>query len=438
MLDTLLWGTARPLFRIGNDRWVLNQPPSEQDDGFPKEIMLHESSLTGKLFEYLLGRRGIFTINFDMLDRASCEVLIDIFNSSSDKYMRPHFNFHKEYLIRCVNDLELERMGKVNKPYKGTLIFETIALEPTIPDESSGSFHFDGTTKVAKAGLSITGDATVELWIRTPDTLDAEKKIFVAEGDVTWRIFVLANKKIRFQTQEGESSHNLDSNATLTVNTWYHIMVRRVETDEKRIVINAEASGSAADTYAANNITSLYIGEVQDGFDGLIQIMRFYSTSISGDFDYYMIEAIPSAYVTEIEIWWDFSQGNTDDLSNSNDGVITGVELYYKESFKDPGIEKEALIGYHYQSWFVQVELPEATDWETPHVFNYEDLVDKEGASLPATIPNAFVEKVQAMEDRDTFPTAFDNVSVTIGISRAGGAKPPYDITMTIIGELDT
>ena len=143
-VDKLLWGFSRPLFRIGTSRYVLNQPTSEHDEKFPKRIILNESSLTGYLNEHKIGNRGIFTLTYDMLDRPSSETLIDIFNSASAIYMRPHFNFWKEYLIRCVNGWELDRMGKVNKPYKGVLIFETIALENAIPDESSGSFNFDG------------------------------------------------------------------------------------------------------------------------------------------------------------------------------------------------------------------------------------------------------------------------------------------------------
>jgi len=442
-LDEMKWGTARPLFRIGNDRYVLNQNADVIDD-FPKAARINQA-IKGKEFEHIKGYRGIIDVNYKHLDKASTELIRTLTNSTA-LYMRPHFNFWKEYWMRCLNGFELNRLGpQIELPYQGVLRFREVPLEDDIPAESSGSFHFDGTTKVEKSGLSITGDATVEMWIKTPNNLSSDKNLFSATGgDVVWRVHIMsADKKIRFQTEESSVTHDLKSDIALTENTWYHIMIRRVSTNIKRIVINGVVHGAASDTFSANNITTIYIGEVMNAFDGLCQIMRFYSANIHDDFDYYMVEAIPSVYLAQMEIWWDFSQGNTDDLlyhyyesGVDNDGTVTGLEKYFKESFKDPGSETEALASYYVQSWFVQVELPDGTTWENPKVFNYGDLVDKEGNNLPATIPNAFVQYVNAMEDRETFATDFDNTSVTVGISRAGGANPPYDITMTIIGEV--
>jgi len=94
MSDTLLWGNARPRIRVGTStqtngtNYVFNQPPAEvPDEHFSKQIILNESSLTIYLHEHLIKRRGIFTFDYEYLDRPSCERLRTILNSSSDKYL---------------------------------------------------------------------------------------------------------------------------------------------------------------------------------------------------------------------------------------------------------------------------------------------------------------------------------------------------------------
>jgi len=352
MSDKLLWGSARPLFRIGTNRYVLNQPVSEHDIKFPKEIVLNQA-ITGKLYEHNLGHRGIFTVGYDLLDRPSTEVMKDILNSSSDIYMRPHFNFWKEYLIRCVNGFELDRFGKANQPYKGTLSFETINLESTIPAESSGSFDFDGFTKIDynKGSSWITGDISVELWIKVRafggcDTYLAHL-IQTAIGYPTWYINLMTTREIKFTTTDNDGkTHNLVTTNKLELDTWYHIIVKRVNTTHKYIAVNGEIWADENDTQVANDIKEAYLCYTVDGLDGLIQIFRVYNTNvnISGHAKNLMIEAIPSSYISALKLWWDFSQGNTDDLSeNNNDGVVTGTEQYQKESFPDKGYEINVL-----------------------------------------------------------------------------------------------
>ena len=179
MADKLLWGNARPLFRVGTNRYVLNQPPANIDVKWPKEVVLNQS-LRGKYFEHILGYRGVFVITWDYLDRASCELLKTIVDSTS-LYMRPHFNFWKEYQVRAVNGFELDRFGKVNQPYKGSLVFQTVELETDIPNESSGGMICNVNTKIEKS-ISLTDDISVEIWIKTPETIATAGNFIQLDG----------------------------------------------------------------------------------------------------------------------------------------------------------------------------------------------------------------------------------------------------------------
>lgn len=348
-IDTLLWGNTRPRIRVGTSaqtngtNYVLNQPTIKPVNiHFPKQIILNESVLDGTLTEHIIGRRGIFTCEYEYLDRPSCEYLIDIFNSSSDKYMRPNFNFWKEYKVRIVNTWELDEMGKSNQPYMGTLVFETISLESSIPSESSGSFSFNGSTKVADTALdsTLSGDMSVEMWIKTPSSFGSEKILFEGlSAGVDWTISIQSDGTIRFRTDDGSSS-DLDSSNTLSVSTWYHLVVRRVNTDDKYIVVNGTQWETGSDSKAANAITGVELAATSNGFDGLAQILRVYNDNISSNFQDHMIEAMPSAVQANLKLWWDFSQGSANDLSaEGNDGIVTGTTTYYEESFPDKGYE---------------------------------------------------------------------------------------------------
>jgi hypothetical protein len=350
MADTLLWGNTRPRIRIGTSaqtngtNYVFNQPPAlVPDEHFPKHIILNESCLNIYLNEHIIKRRGIFTFDYELLDRPSCERLIDILNSSTAKYLRPHFNFHKEYQVRCVNEWELDNLEKSNQSYKGILQFETIAGESSIPSESSGSFSFNGSTKIANTLAStLTGDCVVEMWIKTPSAFSVKEELFsMTSAGVAWTISINTNGTIEFVTDDG-SSDTLTTENALSASTWYFVVVSRVDTDTKTVYVNGVSWGTQDDSKAANSITATQLSETSNGFSGLCQIYRIYNDSFSGVTQYpeHSIEAINSSYLSNIKLWWDFSQGSATDLSaEENDGTVTGTETYQEESFPDNGEE---------------------------------------------------------------------------------------------------
>lgn len=343
--DKLIYGTTRPLLRIGTDRWVLNQPPSFHDIKFPKQIILNES-WDGELFEHILGYRGIFTINWELLDRPSVEILIDILNSSSDKYMRPHFNFWKEYKIRCMHGFELDRFGKVNQPYKGTLVFETIKLENSIPLESSGSFYLgdEDTWYTGALTDNLTGDVSIEFWVRWQDPLSGKAILWLSDVDppqgCNWQIDTEGQGRLSFITgPTGNMHHMMTPIGTFVENIWYHIVCKRIDTDHKYIIVNGVSIVDEDDLKSVNNLTSLKVGHTTAAFDGHIQIVRAYDQDIT-EYNKCAIEAIPSSYITNLKIWIDFSSGLGTDLSgNDNDVTLTGNSNFAEYSFPDKGYE---------------------------------------------------------------------------------------------------
>lgn len=343
--DKLIYGTARPLWRIGNDRWVLNQPCAFHDIKFPKEIILNQA-IKGKLFEHLIGNRGIFTLEYEYLDRPSVEILIDILNSSEDLYMRPHFNFWKEYKVRCVNGFELDRFGKVNQPYKGSLTFETIELESSIPADSSGSFYLGDNDfwSTGKLTDNLTGDVSIEFWVKWQDPLGTNAILYLTDDDapdgVDWQIDTEGQGTLSFISGPvGAMDHLVTPAGTFVVGEWYHIICKRTNTDDKVIIVDGVEKASKSDSFGANNLDSLRIGHITAAFDGYIQTVKAYDQDIT-EYNKCAIEAIPSSYISNLKIWIDFSKGDGTDLSgNDNDCSLTEDENFEDYSFPDKGYE---------------------------------------------------------------------------------------------------
>jgi len=348
MSDESRYGTARPLFRILNDRYVLN-------DGcmvkcrFPK-VPIVNRGVTGNEFEHIKGYRGFFELTFYKIDKPSqnlLETIIDVdADSANPLYMRPHFNWHKELNVRCLNGLEFdELLERIDAGYKAVLQFTSIPLETSSNIRSYGSFYLGDQDYWTTGALTdnLTGDVSIEFWVRWQDPLGTKAILYLTDVDppngVNWQIDTEGSGTLSFITgPTGAGSHLVTDAGTFEVNKWYHIVCKRINTDDKYIYVNGVEVATASDLLGANNLNSLKIGHTTAAFDGHIQILRAYDSDI--DVVTYgqnlMIEAIPSAYITALKIWFDFSKGDATDLSgNSNDGTLTGAENYYSESFPD-------------------------------------------------------------------------------------------------------
>ncbi len=353
MPDTLLMGTARPLFRYvsGSDvyRYVLNNKPMQIQIPlpFPEEEILNRGVFSPySIWKTSKGFRLNVIVTLDELGRPSVEKFLEIIESGNSFYMRPHFNFYKEYEVVCLNARSaLQRRGIIVQPYQGALYFtgkENVTTHPI----SQGAFSFDGSTKIANTLAStLNGDCSVEMWIKTPSAFSVKEELFsMTSAGVSWTVNIGTDGIIDFITDDG-SEHSLVSLAAMNTSSWYFIQVMRYSTDDKKVRIldskgNNVSVNTNNDSKAANAITATTLAAAANGFSGLCPIYRIYNENTDTANLAHSIEAIGSSYADDIKLWWDFSQGATTDLSDEgNDGIVTGTETYSKESFPDNGVK---------------------------------------------------------------------------------------------------
>jgi len=348
MADKLLMGTARPLLRYEsggvNYRYVLNDQPLQIEIPipFPEEEIINPGVFSPyTIWKTSKGFRLSCLVSYDWLERVSIETFLAIIESGNSFYLRPHFNFYKEYEVVCLNARSaLTRINTVANPYKGALLFtgkENITTHPI----SQGAFNFDGSTKVANTlAATLNGDCSVEMWIKTPSAFSAQEELFsMASAGVTWTVSIKTDGTIEFVTDDGSANTYNNPALELSVNTWHFLTIGRVNTDVKMVCIDGVCDGTT-DSKAANAITATTLGAAANAFSGQCQIYRIYNDDlVTGVFpDEHMIEMIDGTYEGNIKLWWDFSQGNATDLSDEeNDGTVTGTSAYSKESFPDTG-----------------------------------------------------------------------------------------------------
>jgi len=339
-------GTARPLFRIGDERIVLNDSTSQTQIPFPfqEKSITHEGCFSPcKIWKYSRGFRGIFNLVWEHLDRPSHEKLLEIIESNEYFYFRPHFNFFKEYevVLNPQNPGTIDRIGTVARQYKGNLVLvarETLASHP----KSYGAFSFNGSTKIdCTLAETLNGDCSVEMWIKTPRSFSSKEELFSISGNVDWTVNITTDGALEFLTDDGTLHQQLTGYAVLTENSWHFVTVTRADTDSKKICVDGKCEG-VRDEKAANAITAVTLGASSDAFSKYCQIFRVYNeyTAKSWTSILHSIEAIRENFVNSIKLWWDSSQGDFTDLSGKgNDGTITGTENYSKESFPDNGFK---------------------------------------------------------------------------------------------------
>lgn len=348
MADKLLMGTARPLFRYGNNRYVLNYKPSmiEIPLPFTEEYVPNKGVFSPKkLFKHSDGFRPEAAVTWQYLDRVSVETLLSIFENDEYFYMRPHFNFYKEYEMLCLNKGELTRINTTANPYKGTLLFtgrETVTTHPV----SSGAFDFNGTTQIADTSLiySIAGDITLELWIKTDAIFIYNKVLFEStSGTPAWSIQM--DREYHADPDSAWSiafwtggTHKIETDYLMADNSWHFLQIRRIGT-QKYILIDGVQKATGGDSFGTNNIVGVKLGDTTNGLTCLCQILRVFNDDLNEDYySRHSIEALDATAYNNLKLWWDFSQGNANDLSvHGNDGTITGTETYSEESFPDNG-----------------------------------------------------------------------------------------------------
>jgi hypothetical protein len=156
----------------------------------------------------------------------------------------------------------------------------TLTNGPTYSGSDGGSIVFDGVNDyingVHNTQLNITGDITVECWFRVTNTRSDWVRVF-GKGDSTNRTVGLwYNQPLsRFLYQRyGTSNMGIVYNATVSLNTWYHI-VGTSSSNNHTLYLNNVVRGtsttgttfaSSTDPYKVGygNVHTYHIGNVSN------------------------------------------------------------------------------------------------------------------------------------------------------------------------------
>ena len=156
----------------------------------------------------------------------------------------------------------------------------TLTNGPTYSSENGGSIVFDGVNDyingVHNTQLNITGDITVECWFRVTNTRSDWVRVF-GKGDSTNRTVGLwyhQSSSVFLYQRYGTSNMNAQYNATVSLNTWYH-MVGTSSSNNHTLYLNNVVRGtsttgttfaSSTDPYKVGhgNIHFYHIGNVSN------------------------------------------------------------------------------------------------------------------------------------------------------------------------------
>ena len=186
-------------------------------------------------------------------------------------------------------------------------------------------------TDANQTGLDITGDMTIELWVK-PETIVGvgEKQRLVTKWDTS-------NKSYSFQLGEGTIEVNITSDGSTanlktvtwspSTGTWYHLAVSYdASAGSATFYLNGSQQGTTQTglpTSIYDGTASVLIGETSDAgdqsVDGLIDEVRIWndirtSTEIA---DNYQKELTGSE--ANLQGYWKFNNNGNDATSNSND-----------------------------------------------------------------------------------------------------------------------
>jgi tellurite resistance-related uncharacterized protein len=191
------------------------------------------------------------------------------------------------------------------------------------------------------ASLNITSDLTVEAWIRT--TSSAAQQAIIeryntfgwATEDGGYALRLVSGKVQFFVLQNGERFDVLQSKATLSAHTWYHVAgVYESASGQVRLYVNGEQDTSKASAYAPGTGTStIKIGAQGDNaantFAGLIDEARISASAL------YSTTFVPPASLTSAAATrglWKFDGESAADYSAfGNTGSLVGGATFSTE-----------------------------------------------------------------------------------------------------------
>lgn len=283
-------------------------------DGLMDEVRVWDvartpSEIHADRYEQLMGTEpglaGYWRLNGDFLDETSN--LNDLSNNGGATYS-PDTPFGARAI-----DLQLDLMQYAS-----------------IPDAS-------------QVGLDITGDLTIEVWVKQESSGPDRAVVTKHDGDANERSFYFGiyNDAVRFLVSENGSGSSSQTSSTadtlLTVGAWQHIAVTYdSETGTAVHYLNGGQDGqsSAHKTAIANRDAPVAVGASFDNgtpihfFDGLIDDVRIWNHVRTGSEIAQKRHYELSGTENGLAAYWRFNGDLLDDTANQNDLTDVGAPGY--------------------------------------------------------------------------------------------------------------
>lgn len=204
---------------------------------------------------------------------------------------------------------------------------------------SSQSFSI---TDAAQTGLDLTGDFTIEMWLKLEDAPTSGQNMYlVSKYGATSNSYAFAYRNNSgtplfrlIVSDDGTNQEILSVNYTLTAATWTHVAVTfDASTSTMELFINAVSQGTSTGTMTSifNGTNPFYVGDYSGGgnaYDGLISQLRVWDvlrsdTEIADNYDYEL-----SGSEANLQGNWKFNNDATDSTTNSNDLTANNAPTY--------------------------------------------------------------------------------------------------------------
>lgn len=205
-------------------------------------------------------------------------------------------------------------------------------------DLEASSSQYWSITHASQTGLGMTGDFTLEAWLKvesqpaTNDRYAVIGKFTSSTNDFNYNLLYEDNSgtlRFRLQTATGGSGVNSTSvNYELTNDVWYHVAVTYDESaGQMELFINGKSEGTdtGGSTNLADNGADFAIGAQNADasgakyFDGLIDEVRVWSDIRTDSEIQDNIGTNLAGTEANLEGYWKFDNDGTDETSNGND-----------------------------------------------------------------------------------------------------------------------
>jgi len=178
-----------------------------------------------------------------------------------------------------------------------------------------------------QTGLDITGEITISAWIKREEANRVHQiceKSNEDNNERSYMFFINADNELIFRVStDGKSGTNVsaESAGTIASGSWAHVAATHNQsTDELQVYINGSANGSAVpfsdnlhDSTARFNIGARHDGPMEYHFDGLIDEVIIWNTSLTAD-EIQQVYEITGTCLNDT-VTRDLGEGNEKDLS---------------------------------------------------------------------------------------------------------------------------